>query len=87
MAQMSFFSVTLTFLLLKCSFSVHTEYQDKTYAIGPDLELHNSNYMYSNAPRYYTARIPFLHPTWVHKTGGNMHTLYMLEARGALRRY
>ena len=62
-------------------------YQDKTCAIGPDLELHNSNYMYSNAPRFYTARIPFLKPTWVHKTGGNVHTLYMLEARGALRRH
>ena len=34
-------------------------YQDKTCAIGPDLELHNSNYMYSNAPLFYTARIPF----------------------------
>ena len=62
-------------------------YQDKTCAIGPDLELHNSNYMYSNALRFYTARIPFLKPTWVHKTGGNVHTLYMLEARGALRRH
>ena len=62
-------------------------YQDKTCAIGPNLELHNSNYMYSNAPRYYTASIPFLKPTWVHKTGGNVHTLYMLEAWGALRRH
>ena len=62
-------------------------YQDKTWAIGPDLELHNSNYMYSNAPRFYAARIPFLKPTWVHKTGGNVHTLYMLKARGALRRH
>ena len=61
--------------------------QDKTCAIGPDLELHSSNYMYSNAPRFYTARIPFLKPTLVHKTGGNVHTLYMLEARGALRRH
>ena len=60
-------------------------YQDKTCAIGPDLELQNSNYMYSNAPRFYTARISFLKLTWVHKTGGNVHTLYMLEARGALR--
>ena len=24
----------------------------KTCAIGPDLELHNSNYMYSNAPLF-----------------------------------
>ena len=62
-------------------------YQDKTCAIGPDLELHNSNYMYSNASRFYTARIPFLMPTWVHKTGGKVHTLHMLEARGALRRH
>ena len=61
--------------------------QDKTCAIGPDLELHSSNYMYSNAPRFYTARIPFLKPTLVHKTVGNVHTLYMLEARGALRRH
>ena len=50
-------------------------YQNKTCAIGPDLELHNSNYMFSNASRFYTARIP----TWVHKTGGNVHTLYMLD--------
>ena len=57
-------------------------YQDKTCTIGPDLELHNSN-----ASRFYTARIPFLKPTWVHKTGGRVHTLYMLEARGALRRH
>ena len=42
--------------------------------------------MYSNARRFYTARIPFLKPTRVHKTLGNVHTLYMLEARGALRR-
>ena len=62
-------------------------YQDKTCAIGPDLELHNSNYMYSNAPLFYTTRVPLLKPTWVHKTGGNVHTLYMLEARGALRRH
>ena len=62
-------------------------YQDKTCAIGPDLELHNSNYMYSNAPRFHTARIPFLKPTWVHKTGGIVHPLCMLEARGALRRH
>ena len=61
--------------------------QGKTCAIGPDLELHSSNYMYSNAPRFYTARIPFLKPTLVHKTGGNVYTLYMLEARGALRRH
>ena len=62
-------------------------YQDKTCAIGPALELHNSNYMYSNVPRFYTARIPFLKPTWVLKTGGNVHTQNMLEARGALRRH
>ena len=43
--------------------------------------------MYSNAPLFYTARIPFLKPTWVHKVGGYVHTLYMLEARGALRRH
>ena len=61
--------------------------QVKTCAIGVDLELHNSNDLYSNAPLFYTARIPFLKPTWVHKTGGNMHTLYMLEARAALRRH
>ena len=36
---------------------------------------------------FYTARIPFLKPTWVHKAGGNVYTLYMLEARGALRRH
>ena len=43
--------------------------------------------MYSNTPLFYTARIPFLKPTWVQKTWGNVHTLYMLEARGALRRH
>ena len=59
---------------------------DKTCVIGPDLELHNSNDMYSNAPCFCTVRIHFLKSTWVHKTGGNVHTLYMLEARGALRR-
>ena len=48
----------------------------KTCTAGPDLELQNSNYMYSNTPLFYTARIPFLKPTWVHKTGGNVHTLY-----------
>ena len=26
----------------------------KTCAIGPDLELHNSNYMYTNAPFLYS---------------------------------
>ena len=61
--------------------------QVKTFATGPNLELHNSNYMYLNAQLFYTARISFLKPTWVHKTGGNVHTLYMLEARGALRRH
>ena len=43
--------------------------QVKTCAIGPDLELHNSNYMYSNAQL-------FIKPTWVPKTGGNVHTQY-----------
>ena len=38
-------------------------------------------------PHFYTARILFLKPTSVHKGGGNMYTLYMLEARGALRRH
>ena len=41
--------------------------------------------MYSNAPLFYTARIPFLKPAWVHKIGGYVHTLYMLMAKGALR--
>ena len=57
--------------------SVHTEFcQVKTCAILPDLELHNSNYMYLNAPL-------FIQSTWVHKSGGNVHTQYtcMQEAR------
>ena len=34
-----------------------------------------------------TVQSPFLKPTWVHKTWGNVHTVYILEARGALRRH
>ena len=56
-------------------------YQDKTCAIGPDLELHHSNYMYSNAPRFYTARSPFLKPTWVHKTGGNVQGAHYADIK------
>ena len=50
----------------------------KTCSIGPDLELHNSKYM---SHFLYSQKI--LKPTWVHKTGGNVHTQYtcMQEAR------
>ena len=51
-------------------------HQDKTWAIEPDLKLHNSNYMYSNAPSFYTRSVqkirgqmlPFLH--WLSKRAG-----------------
>ena len=56
-------------------------YQEKTCAIGPDLELHNSNYMYSNAPRFYTARSPFLKPTWVHTTGDNVQGAHYADIK------
>ena len=39
--------------------------QVKTCAIGPDLKLHNSNYM----SHFLYSQNPFLTPTWVHKTG------------------
>ena len=56
-------------------------YQDKTCVIGPDLELHNLNYMFSNAPRFYTARSSFLKPTWVHKTGGNVQGAHYADIK------
>ena len=63
-------------VLLLCFQNQRTVQQVQTCTVGYDLELQNSNYMDLNAPLFYTARILFLKPTWVHKTGGNVHTLY-----------